>query len=71
MVFLNMFVENHLPALVIVTLMILGYPGRFDVFGAEFDFVTDAYPSRESYSVYGQTSYSVSTPLGLISVIRH
>ena len=55
-----MFVENHLQALVIVMTHDFGIPGRFAVFDAEFDFVTDAYPSRESYSVYGQTSYSVS-----------
>ncbi len=48
-----------------------GIPGRFDVFGAEFDFVTDAYPSRESYSIYGQTSYSVSDTFRLISGIRY
>jgi len=48
-----------------------GIPGRFDVFAAEFDFVTDAYPSRESYSIYGQTSYSVSDTLRLISGIRY
>ena len=48
-----------------------GIPGRFAVFDAEFDFVTDAYPSRESYSVYGQTSYSVSDTIRLISGIRY
>ena len=48
-----------------------GIPGRFDVFAAEFDFVTDAYPSRESYSIYGQTSYSVSDAFRLISGIRY
>ena len=48
-----------------------GIPGRFDVFAAEFDFVTDAYPSRESYSVYGQTSYSFSDTFRLISGIRY
>ena len=29
-------------------------------FNGEFDFVTDAYPSRKSYSFYGQTTYSSS-----------
>ena len=48
-----------------------GIPGRFDVFAAEFDFVTDAYPSRESYSIYAQTSYSVSDAFRLISGIRY
>ena len=48
-----------------------GIPGRFDVFAAEFDFVTDAYPSRESYSIYGQTSYSVSDTFRLISGVRY
>ena len=32
----------------------------FAVFGADFDFVTDAYPSRKSYSIYGQTTYSLT-----------
>ena len=32
-----------------------GIPGRFDVFAAEFDFVTDAFPSRESKSIFGET----------------
>ena len=48
-----------------------GIPGRFDVFAAEFDFVTDAYPSRESYSIYGQTSYNFSDSFRLISGIRY
>ncbi len=48
-----------------------GIPGRFDVFAAEFDFVTDAYPSRESYSIYAQTSYSVSDAFRLISGVRY
>ena len=48
-----------------------GIPGRFDVFAAEFDFVTDAYPSRESYSIYGQTTYSVSDTFRFISGIRY
>ena len=48
-----------------------GIPGRFDVFAAEFDFVTDAYPSRKSYSIYGQTSYNFSDTLRLISGVRY
>ena len=35
------------------------------------DFVTDAYPSRESYSIYGQTTYSVSDTFRFISGIRY
>ncbi len=40
-------------------------------FLAEFDFVTDAFPSRESYSVYGQTTYSFSDKMRLISGLRY
>ena len=48
-----------------------GIPGRFDVFGADWDFVTDAFPSRESYSVYGQITYSLSDTSRLISGLRY
>ncbi len=39
-----------------------GIPGRFDIFGpaADVDFFTDAFPYRESLSVYAQTTYSFS-----------
>tara|TARA_B100001093_G_scaffold416307_1_gene406941 strand:- start:6503 stop:8824 length:2322 start_codon:yes stop_codon:yes gene_type:complete len=39
-------------------------------FGADFDFVTDAFPERESYSIYGQTTYMISEVSRLISGIR-
>ncbi|MDB3951795.1 TonB-dependent receptor [Gammaproteobacteria bacterium] len=48
-----------------------GIPGRFAVFDAEYDFVTDAFPSRESYSIYAQTSYSFSEDFRLVSGIRY
>jgi iron complex outermembrane receptor protein len=48
-----------------------GIPGRFDVFGAEWDFVTDAFPTRESYSVYAQTTYSFSDDMRLVSGLRY
>ena len=48
-----------------------GIPGRFDVFAAEFDFVTDAFPSRESKSVFVETSYSFSDTFRLISGLRY
>ena len=48
-----------------------GIPGRFDVYSAEFDFVTDAFPSRESKSVYIQTTYSFSDTFRLISGLRY
>ena len=48
------------------------FPGALDVFSVgEFDFVTDAYPSRKSYSIYGQTSYSFNDDLRLISGFRY
>tara|TARA_B100000029_G_scaffold13645_1_gene14341 strand:- start:2645 stop:4978 length:2334 start_codon:yes stop_codon:yes gene_type:complete len=48
-----------------------GIPGRFGVFGADWDFVTDAFPTRESYSVYGQITYSMSDSSRLISGLRY
>ena len=45
--------------------------GRFAVFGAEWDFVTDAFPSRESYSIYAQTTYSFSDDARLVSGLRY
>ena len=39
--------------------------------GGEFDFVSDAYPTRESYSVYGQTTYSLSDQSRLVSGLRY
>ena len=50
-----------------------GIPGRFDIFGpiAEVDFFTDANPSRESYSVYAQTTYSLSDAFRIISGLRY
>ena len=41
-----------------------------DPFGADFDFVTDAFPERESFSIYGQTTYTISDVSRLISGIR-
>ena len=41
-----------------------------DPFGADFDFVTDAFPERESFSIYGQTTYMISDITRLISGIR-
>ena len=49
----------------------------FDVNGSdpwfffEFDFVTDALPTRESFSVYAQTTYSFSDQTRLISGLRY
>ena len=48
-----------------------GIPGRFAVFDAEYDFVTDAFPSRESYSIYAQTTYSFNDDFRLVSGIRY
>ena len=42
-----------------------------DPFGADFDFVTDAFPVRESFSIYGQTTYAISDVSRLISGIRY
>ena len=48
------------------------YPAMFDVFDVgEFDFVTDAFPSRESFSIYGETTYSYSDDMRLISGLRY
>jgi len=37
----------------------------------EFDFVTDTFPTRESFSVYAQTTYSFSDQMRLISGLRY
>ena len=48
------------------------FPAMFDVFDVgEFDFVTDAFPSRESFSIYGETTYSYSDDMRLISGLRY
>jgi iron complex outermembrane receptor protein len=48
-----------------------GIPGRFDVFEADWDFVTDARPTRESYSFYGQGTYSLSDDFRLVAGMRY
>ena len=48
-----------------------GIPGRFAVFDAEWDFVTDAFPSRESYSIYAQTTYNFTEDFRLVSGVRY
>ena len=50
-----------------------GIPGMFDIFGpdAEVDFFTDASPSRESFSIYGQTTLSISETFRIISGLRY
>ena len=50
-----------------------GIPGRFDIFGpaAEVDFFTDANPGRESFSVYGQTTLSLSESFRVVSGLRY
>ena len=37
----------------------------------EFDFVSDAFPTRESFSVYGETTYSLSDELRILTGIRY
>ena len=50
-----------------------GIPGRFDIFGpaADVDFFTDAFPYRESLSVYAQTTYGFSDTFRLVSGLRY
>ena len=50
-----------------------GIPGMFAIFGpdAEVDFFTDASPSRESFSIYGQTTLSISETFRIISGLRY
>ena len=50
-----------------------GIPGRFDIFEptADVDFFTDAFPYRESLSVYAQTTYSFSDTFRLVSGLRY
>ena len=48
-------------------------PGRFDIFGpsADVDFFSDAFPYRESLSVFAQTTYSFSDIFRLVSGLRY
>jgi iron complex outermembrane receptor protein len=50
-----------------------GIPGRFDIFEptADVDFFSDAFPYRESLSVYAQTTYSFSDTFRLVSGLRY
>ena len=45
--------------------------GEVPTFQAELGFVTDAFPSRESLSFYGQTTYNFSDDLRLVSGLRY
>ena len=45
-------------------------PGSFAVYDAEFGFISDAFPERDSVSIFGQTTYSFSDDLRLISGFR-
>ena len=49
------------------------FPGSFDIFGpdAEVDFFTDANPTRESFSIYAQTTLSVSETFRIVSGLRY
>ena len=45
----------------------------FDIFGpgADVDFFTDAFPTRESFSIYGQTTLYVSETFRIVSGLRY
>ena len=40
-------------------------------FGGDFDFVTDAFPTRKSYSIYAQTTYSINDASRFVSGLRY
>ena len=46
-------------------------PACFAVYGAEVGFISNAFPTRESYSIYGQTTLSVTDTFRLISGLRY
>jgi len=46
-------------------------PACFAVYGAEVGFISNAFPTRESYSIYGQTTLSVTDNFRLISGLRY
>ena len=50
-----------------------GFPGLFGIFGpgADVDFFTDAFPTRESFSIYGQTTLYVSETFRIVSGLRY
>ena len=43
----------------------------FAAFGAELGFVSDAYPTRESQSVYGQATFNISDSIRVITGFRY
>ena len=53
--------------------MIMEYLEDLIFFGpnADVDFITDAFPSRESYSIYLQTTYSLSDNSRFVSGLRY
>ena len=51
--------------------MYTGYTAPNIPGGAEWGFMSDAYPTRESYSLYGQTTYSFSDQFRLITGLRY
>ena len=46
-------------------------PACFAVYGAEVGFISNAFPTRESYSIYGQTTLSITDTFRLISGLRY
>ena len=46
-------------------------PACFAVYGAEVGFISNAFPTRESYSIYGQTTLSVTDNFRLVSGLRY
>ena len=47
----------------------VGGPAPWFLF--EFDFVSDAFPKRESFSVYGETTYSFTDQFRIVSGLRY
>ncbi|MBR19371.1 MAG: TonB-dependent receptor [Euryarchaeota archaeon] len=46
-------------------------PACFAIYGAEVGFISDAFPTRESYSAYAQTTLHITDTLRLITGIRY
>ena len=46
-------------------------PACFAIYGAEVGFISDAYPTRESYSVFAQTTLHMTDSLRLITGLRY
>ena len=46
-------------------------PACFAIYGAEVGFISDAFPTRESYSAYAQTTLNMTDTTRLVTGVRY